>query len=150
MNERHTRTSPCPVCEGYDEMPRGQAVRCSGYTVEMEDGRKTTLPLGRVDALSVAAIDGLADRPVIVIDLALNWLDLPEAPLKIIRIRSDGFDPRRLHSAPSAIDALRGLLERIVASGATPLPTPEAVCGNPFTRFTSLSSYEQSVLMAKP
>jgi RecA-family ATPase len=30
--ERHTRQHPCKICGGYDEMPRGQGKRCSGFT----------------------------------------------------------------------------------------------------------------------
>ena len=30
--QRHKRSHPCPVCEGYDEAPRGQGKRCSGFT----------------------------------------------------------------------------------------------------------------------
>lgn len=28
----HTRASPCPICQGYDTMPRGEGVRCGGFT----------------------------------------------------------------------------------------------------------------------
>lgn len=28
----HSRTHPCPVCGGYDEAPRGQGVRCFGFS----------------------------------------------------------------------------------------------------------------------
>lgn len=30
--QRFTRSRPCPVCVGFDGQPRGQGVRCSGYT----------------------------------------------------------------------------------------------------------------------
>lgn len=30
--QRHTRNSPCPICGGYDEAPRGEGRRCGGYT----------------------------------------------------------------------------------------------------------------------
>ena len=29
---RHVRAHPCPVCQGYDEAPRGQQKRCNGFT----------------------------------------------------------------------------------------------------------------------
>ena len=29
--QRHTRRHPCPICGGYDEMPRGKGVRCDGW-----------------------------------------------------------------------------------------------------------------------
>lgn len=30
--QRHLRNSPCPVCSGYEEAPRGQGKRCEGFT----------------------------------------------------------------------------------------------------------------------
>lgn len=30
--QRHTKHFPCPVCTGYDELPRGTGVRCDGWT----------------------------------------------------------------------------------------------------------------------
>ena len=29
---RHTRSNPCPVCGGHDGLPRGQGLRCHGFT----------------------------------------------------------------------------------------------------------------------
>lgn len=31
-NQRHKRSHPCPICEGGDDMPRGQERRCDGFT----------------------------------------------------------------------------------------------------------------------
>lgn len=31
---RHTANNPCAVCGGHDRLPRGQGVRCSGWTTE--------------------------------------------------------------------------------------------------------------------
>jgi len=28
---RYTRAHPCPICQGFESMPRGQGVRCDGY-----------------------------------------------------------------------------------------------------------------------
>jgi hypothetical protein len=30
-SQRHTRANPCSVCGGYDQLPRGQGERCSGF-----------------------------------------------------------------------------------------------------------------------
>ena len=38
--ERHTRHHPCPICDGFDEMPRGRGTRCHGYTLTFSDGRR--------------------------------------------------------------------------------------------------------------
>jgi len=29
--QRYTRATPCPICSGFDSMPRGRGVRCDGY-----------------------------------------------------------------------------------------------------------------------
>lgn len=35
--QRFRKGRPCPVCEGYDSLPKGQGIRCSGFM--SEDGR---------------------------------------------------------------------------------------------------------------
>lgn len=35
---RHRRSAPCPVCHGFDAMPRGKGRRCHGYTLTFDDG----------------------------------------------------------------------------------------------------------------
>jgi hypothetical protein len=122
----------------------------SGVKCELEDGSKTNLPFDRIDAVAVAAVEGLSDKPVILVDLVLNWMDVPDEPLKVIRLRSDGFDPRRLCESGSALEALRGALERILtSSGATSLPSAEAARGRPFQSFPDLAGYQRTVLMAE-
>lgn len=32
--QRHTVTSPCPICGGHDKLPQGQAIRCYGFTTD--------------------------------------------------------------------------------------------------------------------
>lgn len=127
------------------------ALDAAGVSCEVEGVGKTTLPFDRIDAVSVAAVEGLSDKPVILVDLVLNWMDTPDAALKVIRFRSDGFDPRRLCDNAQAIGALRDLLEKIlVATGATPLPSPAAARGTPFDSFSSLAEYQESCLHAQP
>ena len=105
---------------------------------------RAVVRLGQLEA-SLRLI-GLERQPAPVI---LNWVSLADEPLKVIRLPSDRFDPSRLlPDAPSAIDALRNLLETILeASGATPLPDADGARGRPFAPFASLALYHDQVLM---
>jgi membrane associated rhomboid family serine protease len=120
-------------------------------TLELEtgDGAKRSLDLSRVEALAVAAVQGLGRKPVIVVDLVLNWMTPVDEPLRLLRMRGDRFDPRRLAPGESSpVEALRTALERLLrASDATPLPDAESVRGRPFASFESLAVYQRDVLM---
>ena len=113
-----------------------------------DDKAPSPLDLSRIEAVAVAAIEGLAARPVLVIDLLLNWTDCGGGPLKIARLRSDRFDPRPL--APEAgdpVEAVRSFTAALLdASGAIALPDPDAARGRPFQRFASLEAYQRDVL----
>jgi hypothetical protein len=91
----------------------------------------------------------LSDKPVLIVDLALNWRKAGE-PLKLIRLRSDHFDPKRLVSdASSPLEALRSMLTTLIrASGATPLPNFNAATGTPFGVHESVDAYQREVLLA--
>ena len=108
---------------------------------------KSKLPLARLQAISIAAVDGLGPRPVLVMDLVLNWVATDE-PMKSIRVRSDRFDPMRF--APGASNPLEaltrwvGAIER--ASDATCLPA-QAILDGRFTRHASLADYEREILI---
>lgn len=121
-----------------------------GLTIEVQGGSKSQLPYERIEAVSAAAVRGLAEKPVLVVDVVLNWLDVPDQPLKVIRLRSDGFDPRAVvPGCSSALEALRKLLEQLLTrSGGTPLPSREAALGQPFASFPDLETYDRDVLMA--
>jgi hypothetical protein len=87
---------------------------------------------------------------VIVVDVVLNWLATPDEPLKVIRIRSDSFDPRSIVAADSALESIRAMLDQLLSrSGATPLPSRNAALGNPFESFVDVASYNAAVLMAE-
>lgn len=124
----------------------------AGITIEAQGGSKTQLSYERIEAVAAAAVRGLAEKPVLVVDVVLNWLDVPDAPLKVIRLRSDGFDPRAvMPGCSSALEALRAMLEQLVTrSGATPLPSRDAALGTPFASFPDIDSYDRDVLMVGP
>jgi hypothetical protein len=88
---------------------------------------------------------------VIVVDLVLNWMTTAKEQLRVVRLRTDQFDPRILTpGVDSPADALRRFLARvIVASSATPLPDAPSAQGRPFATFPSLQGYERTVLLVE-
>ena len=98
--------------------------------------------------MAVAAIRELGPKPVLVIDLLLNWSQLEDAPLRVIRLRSTGFDPRALAAGVTdPTDALRAFVGRVPeGADAIALPDPDAARGRPFRVFEDLASYEREVL----
>ncbi len=120
--------------------------------IDVDSRGKSKLPFVRIDAIALAAVSGLASRPVLIVDLALNWAEEPGepgAPLKVIRFRSDRFDPRRFQQdAATPLEALLTWLKRIqVESGALCLPSREMLEGR-FARFDSVEAYACEVLRA--
>lgn len=118
--------------------------------VEVEGRGVSCVPFDRIEAVAVAAVAGLSEKPVLVIDLVLNWLADPSEPLKVVRIHSNRFDPLKLApKAGSSVDALRRIVAGILKqSGAAALPNPQAAAGSPFSRFADSASYEREVLGA--
>ncbi len=112
------------------------------------DGAGSHLHWERVQAVAAAAVGGQGARPVAIVDLILNWQDAVDGTLEIVRIRSDRAPLRELFpGADSTTDALRALLERALdASGAVPLPDPDAARGRPFRSYPDLATYEREAL----
>ncbi|CAM9568238.1 unnamed protein product [Discosporangium mesarthrocarpum] len=118
--------------------------------IDAEERGKSRLPLHRIQAIAIGAIDGLGPRPVLVIDFVLNWREDASEPLKSIRLRSDRFDP--LAFSPGAAHPLEALTRWVGAleakTGATCLPTRDVLAGT-FGRFADLAAYERHVLLAE-
>lgn len=127
-------------------------VDASDEWIEIDaDGRgKSRLPLHRIQAIGLGAIDGLGPRPVLVIDFVLNWTEDPREPLKSIRVRSDRFDPMAFSpGAANPLDALTRWIGTLEArTGATCLPDREILAGT-FGRFADVAAYERDVLLAE-
>ncbi|MDP6979736.1 MAG: rhomboid family intramembrane serine protease [Myxococcota bacterium] len=121
-----------------------------GIVIEVEGGKKTRLPYARIEAIAAAAVSGLGAKPVVLIDFALNWQAAAE-PLKLIRLRSDRFDPAALApGAPSQLAAVQKLLSDLVEkSAASPLPNFSAATGTPFSVFDGMDAYCREVLGAR-
>ncbi|MEE8166870.1 MAG: hypothetical protein V3T64_14985, partial [Myxococcota bacterium] len=143
----HTPEQPLRVLKALDSIPVG----VSEDSIEIDvDGRgKSNLPLARIQAVSMSAISGLASRPVLIIDFALNWSGDQSEPLKVIRLRSDRFDPCQFEPGEATpLEALTVWVRHLqIRSGATCLPS-RAMLEGQFARFDSLEAYESEVLMA--
>ena len=117
----------------------------------MESGGKKRVRFDRIEAVAVASVDGVGGRPVILIDLVFNWMSLTAEPLRLVRLRCDRFDPRRLVPAKAdPLDAVRVLVKRLLRrADATPLPDLQSASGMPFAAYPSLAAYQRDVLMVE-
>lgn len=119
-----------------------------GVIVTLAEGKSGRVPFERIQGVAVAAVGGLAARPVAVIDLLLNWSSLEETTLRAVRLRSDRFDASRLAPGSAGpLEALRAFLTELLShTSATPLPDPDAARAAPLRRFADLESYQREVL----
>ncbi len=126
------------------------AIENDAIVVEIDGGSKTRVPFARIEAVAAAAVSGLREKPVVVIDLVVNWSAAYD-PIKVIRLRSDRFDPGQLVPGhASQVDALRKMLSDVVqASNASALPSANGAVGSPFDVFASLDDYHRTVLGGK-
>ena len=87
-------------------------------------------------------------RPEAVIDLALNWSQAGDEALRIVRLRSDGFDPRTLIPDEDNLeDAYRAFLDKLLTlTRALPLPDEESARGRPMRVYSDLDTYQREVL----
>ncbi len=131
-----------------DAMP--VSLNAEALVVDVGERGKATLGLERIDAIAVAGVRGLKPKPVVLIDLLTNWLADDGQPLKIVRFRSDRFDPRKLvPDASGGSAALKEWLADLLAkSGALPMPDERSATGAPFRMYDSLEAYEAEVLRA--
>lgn len=110
---------------------------------------KSKLPFSRIQTLAMAAVEGLGNRPVLVVDCVLSESNRAEDTLKSIRFRSDRFDPCSFQpDAPNPLVALTQWVSRLQAgSNANCLPSRDILHGR-FARFASIEAYEREVLSA--
>ncbi len=130
-----------------DAVPR--ALEAEGLVVRRDD-KLHRIPWSRIEAIGVGAVHGVEARPVLLIDLVLDWNDPQAETLQVVRLSSHRYDPRRL--APGIDDPMqafhalvRELLER---SRATPLPDAASLSG-PLSTYPDLGLYESLVLDAQ-
>ncbi|HSN57431.1 MAG TPA: rhomboid family intramembrane serine protease [Candidatus Sulfomarinibacteraceae bacterium] len=138
------RLRPAERLRVADGVPK--ALDESALTVFLERGRGR-VPLASVLGVAVAAIREDGRRPYLVVDLLLDPPWDGSGELRVVRLRSTAFDPRRLVGGENAMAAFQRLLETVLErSGAEPLPD-EASVRHPGTRsFPSIEAYQQEVL----
>ena len=111
-------------------------------------GRKVGIEYAKIEAVAVAEVGGLADHPVVVIDLVLNWSEQEDPTLRVARLRSDGFDPRMVIAAPD--DRGRGLAQLSLgaprAQRRRPAPGSGRRAGRRLRAFDDLEAYQREVL----
>ena len=122
-----------------------------GVEIQTSQGQKKLVRYERIEAVAVAAVHGIAAKPVILVDLVLNWMTPRNETLRVIRMRGDQFDPRRLLAdQTSPTEALRAFVKTVLdRSNAIALPDREAALGRPFASFEELAIYQRAVLLAE-
>ena len=122
-----------------------------GVEIQTSQGQKKLVRYERIEAVAVAAVHGIAAKPVILVDLVLNWMTPKHETLRVIRMRGDQFDPRRLLAdQTSPAEALRAFVKTVLdRSRATALPDLEAALGRPFASFQELAIYQRAVLFVE-
>jgi len=119
-----------------------------GISMRLGDGRQVMLSYPQVKAVAVAAVLELADKPVAIIDLVMNWGDEASDLLRVVRFRSDSFDPRTLSSedTKSVSQALRNIVRFVMGqSGAKLLPTDMEASDIEFRKFRDVKSYQREI-----
>jgi hypothetical protein len=142
-----TSQKPLRALKALDSVPVG--VGEDSIEIDVKGRGKSNLPIARIQAICMAAVSGLASRPVLIIDFALNWTSDQSEPLKVIRLRSDRFDPCLFEPGEvNPLEALTAWVQNVqIRSGATCLPSRTMLEGK-FARFDSLEAYESEVLIA--
>jgi hypothetical protein len=109
---------------------------------------RARIPFAHLHAVTLAGVHGLAARPVVLIDLVVTGSAPGGRPRRVVRLRSDQFDPRPLApDAPSALAALRDFALALTRrAGAEALPA--AAGSGKLATFDSLAAYEGEVLAA--
>ena len=118
-----------------------------GLTVRLSGGKEIDVDYDKVQALSAAGVRGLGEKPVVIIDLVMNWNQGDDGPLHVVRLRGDRFDPRQLvGDALRLATAYRVLLRELKqATGAVALPDDESLTGS-IRMFESVDAYQKTVL----
>ena len=121
-----------------------------GVQIVTSTGQKKRMRYDRIEAVSVVAVLGLAEKPVLLVDLVLDWKAPAGNKLRVIRLRADRFDPRRLFpEVASPVDAMRRMVFQILTlSRGVPLPDADAARGMPFASFPEVALYQRLVLLA--
>jgi tetratricopeptide (TPR) repeat protein len=124
-------------------------LREEALTMQVLAGRKVGVDFAKIEAVAVAEVGGLANHPVVVIDLLFNWGSHGDSTLRVVRLRSDGFDPRMIMAEPTddPAEAFRGFLSELLArSEAMLLPDSDGALSSNAPVFEDLATYQREVL----
>jgi hypothetical protein len=111
--------------------------------LRMDDGRHGRIEYAKIQAVAVAEVAGLAAKPVVLVDLVLNWRADDGGPLRVVRMRGDRFGSPGDAADPRAF--LAKLLARVEAPA---LPDSGSALGHPFRFYGDVDSYQREVLQA--
>jgi hypothetical protein len=145
--------APSAEARGDLEVLRAAPVELSAdaLVVCAANGSLTRVEYTEIDAVSVVEVSELASDPIALIDLVLSRSHQGQGPARVIRLRSDGFDPAALvpHACGAGGELAAFLGELLERSRAIPLPDPESALGLRLAVFQSLEDYESEVLLAR-
>ena len=129
----------------FDAQPR--RIDAEGVQLEIASMGDLELSFARLRAVAVAGVHGLGPKPVVLVDLIVDGGG-SELPLRVLRLRSDRFSPRRFFpQAGGPLDALRSLVRLLLSrSQARPLPDLASAEAQPVQIFESVDQYQERVL----
>ncbi len=127
------------------------ALTASALKASVGSDRTVDVDYRKIEAMAVAVINEPNSKPVLLIDLLLNWNSLDDLVLRVIRLQSNRFDPRKLVPGfEDPMPALRRLIGELArCSNAEVLPGPELLEGAAFETFDDFGTYRRVVLQAE-
>jgi membrane associated rhomboid family serine protease len=142
---RHTATNRTPAM-ARPEVMEATPVALDEQQLTLHTGAsRRVLRIELIRAIATSVIENGNDPRYLVIDLLL---DLPAAGatrLRVVRLRSNRFNPQSLVGGDDLMSALKSLLELLLtSSGARAIPSRASVLGQPFQRHRSLAEHEQA------
>ncbi len=134
---------PIAVAEAIPEQ-----LSAEGLVVQLEGRGATRIPYRRLHAVSAVGVRGLGPRPVVLVDLVVRSSRPDGRPHRVVRLRGDRFDPRRLAAGSSSpLAALRAFVAELARLGGIPcLPEAQAGQAGAIPVFEALEHYEREVL----
>lgn len=120
-------------------------IKGNKFYLNMEKIGQKVLMLENIKMISVVKISPESETAFLLIDLLLDDLEASPTKIRIIRLHSSNFDPRKFApKAGSQFDAFRILIKALhKLSGAKPFPTSESLLLDRVAVFSSIREYEQ-------
>ena len=117
---------------------------------EVAHAQRTRVDYRAIEAIAAAEVTGLADEPILVVELILRAR--AGRPRSSLRMRCDTFDPASLFpDRTDAGQALRAMLSDLLErTRAVPLPDPDSALAIQPQRYESLADFEAAVLARLP